>query len=334
MGFTVSDIYSEITSSDGVGNCNEAQVFSYLTDALKLISDKAHYDFKLGTLDITVCDACVTLPDFVTTVLSVTTCGQPTYLRDSWYGFHLNGVGHEKWTDCGYTDELGQFCTFRDPVAASQLVAVVEETSDNNKQIRVFGWDINGERIYSDGPNGTRDDGFLVPTIAGYPLPNPNVPLIARVDRISLQLPRKGVVRLVAVDPANTDSATNKILLGVYEPTTAYPSYRRIRLGSKNSWARIKYRKKDAIIRSQNDWIDVDNKLAILLACQAVKHYRQGRVEIGDSTVAKATQMLSDGQNVKQTPTGVGPQIVVSTEWTADTINGYGCGWYGGGGRW
>jgi hypothetical protein len=334
MGFTVSDIYSEITSSDGVGNCNEAQVFSYLTDALKLLSDKAQYDFKLGTLDITVCDACVTLPEFVMTVLSVTTCGQPTYLRDNWYQFNLGGVGSERWTDCGYTDELGQFCTFRDPVAASQLVAVVDETSDNNKEIRVFGWDINGERIYSDGPNGTRADGFLVPTIAGYPLPNPNVPLIARIDRISLQLPRKGFVRLVAVDPANSDNATNKVLIGSYTPEISYPSYRRIRLGSKNSWARIKYRKADAIIRSRSDWIDVDNKLAILLACQAVKHFRQSRYDIGAAALAQATQFLSDGQNVKQTPTGIGPSIVVASEWSGDTINGYGCGGYGAWGRW
>lgn len=327
MGFTVSDIIQEVKSSDGVGNCDNTQVFSYLTDALKLISDKAHYDFTLGTLDITVCDACATLPDFVKTVLSVTTCGQPTYLRDSWYQFHINGVGSERWTDCGYTDELGQFCTFRDPVAASQLVAVVEETSDNNKEVRVFGWDINGERIYSDGPNGTRLDGFLVPTISGYPLPNPNAPLIARIDRISLQLPRKGMIRLVAVDPANTDESTNKVLIGVYEPTLQYPSYRRIRIACHNSWARIKYRKQDAVIRSLNDWIDVDNKLAILLACQAVRHYRAGRWEPGDAAADRATKFLSDGQNVKQTPTGIGPQVIVSPSWNNDSINGYGCGW-------
>lgn len=326
MGFTVSDLYAEIKSSDGVGNCDQAQVFSYLTDALKLISDKAHYDFTLGTLDITVCDACVTLPEFVKTVLSVTTCGEPTYLRDSWYQFNSGGFGSQTWTNCGYTDELGSFCTFRDPVAASQLVAVVDETSDNNKEVRVFGWDINGERIWSDGPNGTRLDGFLVPTIAGYPLPNPNVPLIARVDRISLQIPRKGMIRLVAVDPANTDATTNKVLIGAFEPTLQYPSYRRIRLGGSNAWARIKYRKQDATIRALTDWIEVDNKLAILLACQAVKHFRQGRGQIAREILAEATQMLSDGQNVKTTPTGIGPIVVMSEEWNNDSITGYGCG--------
>lgn len=324
MGFTVHDIYSEITSSDGVGNCNQTQVFSYLTDALKLLSDKAHYDFTLQSLDITVCDACVTLPSFVQTVLSVTTCGLPTYLRDQWYQYHLNGVGSERWTDCGYTDELGQFPTFRDLEAPSQLVAVVDETSDNNKEVRVFGWDINGNRIYTAGPNNTLQDGFLVPTIAGYPLPNPNAPLIARIDRISLQMPRKGFVRLVGVDPSNTDQSTNKVLLGIYTPDEQYPAYRRIRLGSRNAWARIKYRKKDAVIRSLTDWIDVDNKLAILLACQAVKFYRQQKYDLGASALAQATQMLSDGQNVKQTPSPVGPQVVMAMEWNNDSIWG-GC---------
>jgi hypothetical protein len=327
MGFTVSDIYAEITSSDGVGNCNQAQVFSYLTDALKLLGDKAHYDFSLGSLDITVCDACVTLPSFVQTILGVTTCGSPTYLRDSWYGYHLNGVGHEKWTDCGYTDELGAFCTFRDPVAPSQIIAVLDDPSDNNKELRVYGWDKEGRRIYTPGPNNTLVDGLLVPTVAGYALPNLDAALIARIDRISLQLPRKGFVRLIALDPANPDNNTNKVLIGLYDPTEQYPNYRRIRLGSRNSWARIKYRKKDAVIRSTSDWIDCDTKLAILMGCQAVKNFRQGRGDTAEATLKLATQMLSDSQNVKQTPTGVGPQIVMSHVWSCDTINGGG-GYY------
>lgn len=329
MGFTVQDIYREVTSSDGVGNCEQSQVFSYLTDALKLLSDKAHYDFTLGSLDITVCDACATLPDFVKTVLAVTTCGEPTYLRDQWYQYHINGWGSQKWTNCGYTDELGQYCTFRDPVAQSQLVAVVDETSDNNKQVRVFGWDINGDRIYTAGPNNTLEDGFLVPTISGYPLPNPDAPLIARIDRISLELPRKGFIRLVAVDPSNTDDSTNKVLIGNYSPVEQYPAYRRIRVGVCHSWVRIKYRKQDATIRSLQDWIEVDNKLAILLGCQAVKHFRQGRYDVGAAAIAQATAFLSDGQNIKQTPTPVGPQVVMAYEWNHDNISGYGCGYWG-----
>lgn len=320
MGLTVQDLYADITSADGLATCDQAQVFSGLTDALRLLEQKAHYDFSLGTLDISVCASCITLPRFVGTVLGVSTCAGVSYLRDQWYQFHINGIGPANFTDCGFTDELGEVCTFRDLPAPCRFVAVVENPADNNKEIRLFATDVNGKPIWTPGANGVMQEGFLVPTINGYPLSNPNVPLAARVDRIQLQLPRQGFIRLVAIDPSNTDESTNKTLVGYYDPTEKYPTYRRIRISRSNSWARIKYRKAYKEIRAYTDWVECDNKLAIKLACQAVKLYNQRRYDEALAAESQASRMLSEDQNIKQTPTPVGPQIVTEVYSNRDRI--------------
>jgi hypothetical protein len=143
--------------------CDQAKVLEGLTEAVRLMEEKGHFDFSISTIDISVCDACITLPSFVGTVLAVNTCAGPNYLRDNWYQFHANSVGSEKWTDCGYADELGSVCTFRDVEAPSRLVAIVEDPRDNNKQIRVFGYKKDGVRIYTAGANNVLEDGLLVP---------------------------------------------------------------------------------------------------------------------------------------------------------------------------
>lgn len=331
MGLTVNDILPDITSADGLATCDLPKVFSGLTDAMRLLEQKANFDFSLGTLDISVCASCITLPRFVGTVIAVATCGGVSYLRDQWYQFHINGVGPVKWTDCGYADELGEVCTFRDLCAPSRLVAIVENVADNNKEVRVFATDQNGKPIWTPGPNGVMAEGFLVPTIAGYPLSNPNVPLAARIYRIQLQGPRQGFVRLVAIDPANTDENTNKVLVGYYDPTERYPSYRRVRLPCNTPWARLKYRKANKTITSVTDWIECDNKLAIKIACQAVKLYNNRQYNEAAVAEAQAARMLTEDQAVKQTPTPVGPQIVVNVAANHDRIMD-GSGYYGYGG--
>lgn len=323
MGFTVQDLLPEITSSDGLATCDMQQVFSGLTDALRLVGQKAHFDFALGVIDIAVCNSCVTLPHFVGTVLAINTCGMPSFLRDQWYQFHINGVGSARWTDCGMGDVLDTAaCTFRDLTAPSRLIAVVENAADNNKKVRAFGSDPDGKQIWTLGPNGVPQEGFLVPTIAGFPISPAAPPLFARIDRIELETPRQGFIRLVGVDPANTDNATNKVLLGYYNPTERYPSYNRIRVARANSWVRIKYRKSYEDIRAVTDWVNCDNRLAIKLACQAITLYKQRRYDEAQGAEANAVRMLSEDQNVKQVPTAVGPSIITNTYCNNDTIMG------------
>jgi len=302
-------------------SCDQVAVFAAITKAIRLLEKKANYDASLGVLDISVCDECVTLPNFVQAVLGVNTACGTTFLRDDWYQFHSGGVGSEKWTDPGYTDVLGDVVTFRDPAAPSKLVAVVESTSDNNKAVRVFGYDVNGKKIYTPGANGNLEEGFLVPTVVGYPLVNPSAPLIARIERIT-KVVTNGFIRLVAIDPVTN----TKVLVGYYEPTDTNPRYKRIRIAQGAKWARIKYRKSYTEIRSLNDWINIQNTLALQLAVKAVKLYEQDKYDSARQAEEEGARMLSEEEDVNKTPTAIGPQIVY------DTINEYDSIWDGRGG--
>lgn len=310
-----ADFYE--TAKKEYQNCDRTTVFGAITKAIRLLEKKAHFDSSLGVIDVSVCDQCVTLPRFVGTVLAVNTLCGSTYLRDEWYQYHIGGVGSENWTDGGYTDVLGRFSTFRDPAVASRLVAVTESVADNNKKIRVYGFDEDGKRIFTPGASGSLEEGFLVPTISGYPLANPAAPLIARIERISKEN-TNGFVRLVAIDP---DPETNdRVLVGHYEPGENNPSYLRIRLGCGAQWARIKYRKTYAEIRSLQDWINIENTLALQLAVKAVKLYEQDKYDAARQAEEEAGRMLSEEEERNKTPTPLGPQIVYDVENYSDSI--------------
>jgi len=302
---TISDVLSMAKAALQTSDIDKT--LRGLSQAVRLMEEKGHFDFSINTFDISVCDSVVTLPSFVGTVLAVNTCHGPNYLRDNWYQYHIGGLGSEKWTDCGYADELGEVCTFREPEAASRLVAVVEDPRDNNKIVRAFGWDDAGKRIYTPNSNGTLEEGFLVPTISGYPLSNPNAPLVARIERIQ-KAETNGFIRLVAIDADG-----NQVLIGYYEPQEKYPKYRRLRLGGGSTWARIKYRRANKNYTTVNDWIPIENELALQLALVAVFNYWQNQYAIAGTAETQAVRMLSEGQLVSATPTAVGPQIIRDT---------------------
>lgn len=302
----VSDILDE--AKNILGRCDNATVFRRLTDAVRLANTQGKFDWNIAQMDICVCDGCVTLPADVATILGVNTGGFPTLLRDQWYQYHINGAGS---TDCngswGYTDELGQVCTYRDPSAPVKLVAVVENAQDTNTTLRVFGWDGDGKRIYSPGPDDTLEDGFLVPCIYGFPAVNPDVPNILRIDRIQKAV-TNGFVKLLAVDATTLETHTT---IGYYQPWETSPNYRRIRVPDR-SWLRIKYRKKDMEVRASTDWINIENREAILLLAKAVKLRLDNQLEQARLTEAEGMRLLSNDADALRPPAVNAPQIIIS----------------------
>jgi hypothetical protein len=300
----VESIIEELKSSDVLGICDENVIFSRLTDAVKLIQNQGILDPSLGEMDLCVCDGCVTLPNDVETVLAVNASGLPTYIRDQWYQYHLNGTGSLGYTPFRYTDVVGEVSTFRDPSKPVALVAEVESAKDSNKKLRVFGWDENGKRIYTTNSEGNLEDGFLVPTVFGFSQPNPSAPLIARIDRIQKEL-TNGFIRLLAVN----DDDTPHTLIGYYRPEETYPRYTRIHTTAKN-WLRIKYKKRDFEVRSRKDWINIDNREVIILAVKAVNHRRKNQIDMARSLEGEAVRLANNEAESKRPPGLSAPQIV------------------------
>jgi hypothetical protein len=243
-------------------------------------------------------------------------------MRDEWFQYHLNGVGSELHTDCGYTDVVSVNtpiirCLTDTDYASVKLVLKSETVTDNNKAFRVYGWDIDGKRIFTE-QDGVQKDGFVVPMVYGFPQVHASAPAIARIDRIEKD-ETNGYVELVAVDPLAT--STELYRLGYYGPRETDPAYRRIRVnvdssGQETTAVRISYRKKDTEIKSREDWINLDNREAIILAVKAVKFREANNFEQARSAESEAQRLLSEQVSAKKTTTALSsPQIMRTDSW-------------------
>jgi hypothetical protein len=311
----VSQIIDE--AKQALGKCDLATVYKRISDALKLANHQGKFDVAIGMMDLCVCDGCVTLPADVATVLAVSNGGYPTLIRDQWYQFHANGSGSDCCVPCGYTDELGPFCTFKDPPGPVTLVGELENALDTGcSTLRVFGWDENGKRIYTPGPNGVLEDGFLIPLIYGFAGSNPDAPSIARIDRIQKSV-TNGFVRLLATDPTTGESQT---LIGHYLPWETVPTYRRLKVPDR-SWLRIKYRRKDIEVTSSSDWINIENREALLLLLKAVKYRMDNQLDLARNFELEGMRLLSNEAEALRPPGPQTPQIVM--DWPIPGTNPY-----------
>lgn len=308
----VEEIYNELKGPEVLGTCDEPTIFARLTDAVSLISDQGTFDPLIGEMDLCVCDGCVTLPAEVETVLGVNQAGMPTIIRDEWYQYHINGGGTTCYGSWAYTDNLGYFSTFKDPSSPVALIAEVESSRDNQKTLRVYGWDEDGKRIYTPNANGELEDGFLVPTVYGFSQPNPNAPLISRIDRVQKAV-TNGFIKLIAV---NSDGSTHT-LIGNYLPYETNPRYVRIRVPDRN-WLRIKYKKKNFQIRSQRDWINIDSREALIMAVKSVFFRRKGQIGPAREMEGEAIRILNNHIQSKLPPSPREPQIIYN-EYPKDT---------------
>jgi hypothetical protein len=322
----VADIYQD--AKRAFAGCDETEIFRRLSDAVRLLNNTGIGDVNLGEVEICSCDGCLTLPRDVGTVLGVDVCGNPTLLQDQHFKYHINGPGARG--PCGVITEMGQVCTFRDPAYPAYLTAEVTSAADNNKKLRVFATRADdGQKIFTAGPDGKLNEGFLVPLIFGYPQRNPNVPALGRIYRISKEA-TKDFVKLYAVRASDGASQT---LIGEYEPQETEPTYRRIRVPNKAATL-VKYKKADLEVRSLRDWINVDNRQALILACRSVKFLMDDKYDSADTAKAQAVRIWSE-QIEAQRPSGPRvPQIINGTYEPGGPESLYYGGGCGGDGRW
>lgn len=300
----VRDFYSQAkTQFEG---CDEATIFSHLTDAVRLLANKGLNDPLLGELSLCVCNGCITLPRDVGTVLGVNVHGQPTLLQDQWFQYHINGPGTQGCIPCSPNSyELGQVCTFRDLSEPAYLVSELTSAADNNKRLRVYALDETGNKIFTPGPDGKLYEGFNVPTIFGFSQRAPSVPAISSIYRVSKDA-TKDFVGLYAINKSDGVSQTK---VGYYEPDETLPQYRRIRVGNKTS-VRVKYKKASLQIRNQGDFINCDNFEALRLACRAVKLRLQDKFDAAKVPEAEASRILAEETEAKRPSGPRVPQII------------------------
>lgn len=300
--------------------CDEPTVLERLTDAVKLLSNKGINDVLLGEVEICTCDGCNTLPRDVGTVLGIDVCGQPTLLQDQWFKYHINGPGTNG--GCGNVTEMGQVCTYRDPAYPAYLIAECTSAADNNKKLRVYANDMAGNKIFTPGPSGTLEEGFLVPQIFGFSKRAPNVPPFGKIYRIIREATRD-FVKLIAINAAD---GTSQCQVGYFEPDEIVPTYRRIKTQSKSS-VLVKYKKATLQVTSLRSWINIDNNEALRLACRAVKFRLDDQYDKARAAEGEAARILTEETQSKLPAGPRVPQIIQSVyNDEQDTLGGYSCG--------
>lgn len=299
--------------------CDEAAIFRQLTKAIKLLVNKGLNDALLGEMSICVCNGCVTLPRDVGTVLGVDVCGRPTLLQDQFFKYHINGPG-ARGGSCVIT-EIGQVCTYKDPSEPCYLQAEVTSASDNNKKLRFYATRAdNGQKIFTPGPDGKLYEGFLVPMIFGFSQRNPDVPPLGSIYRVT----REATKDFVKVYAVNSSDGVSQTLIGEYEPSETVPQYRRIKVPHKSE-VLIKYKRATLDIRSQTDWISVDNVEALEVACRAVKFRSEDKYDAARKAEEEASRILSEDTQAKLPSGPRVPQIInsVYNPGCEDTLLGY-----------
>jgi len=322
----LSEIYDE--SKKIIGECSDVKFFRWVGDVVSMVTNKIDPEGLKGYLDIctsgcncngfaqcnndgsidrTKCCGrrCVSLPREVGNILAVNIGGQPTLGFGQTFSFHLNGPGDCKQTcEWSWYDQGGFHYTYRDLLVPSKLVAYTQTKDDNGKQLIVYGYDSNG-MLLRRNVNGVWLDGYQVPTIFGYAIPDANAPLIARITRINKD-PTIGSIRLSTID----DSGTTGTLLGVYEPDETVPQFRRIKLNRACNWVRIAFRRKLPTFSSMFDHIPMSSRLSFLLAMTARKRYSEYQWAEAHAAEADAVRLEVEAQQAIEPPTFDPIQVV------------------------
>jgi len=309
----VSDVYAD--AEEIFGLCNQARLFTLITDAIELLSNKGEIDANVGYVDICVDGECVTLPRECECVLGVNIGGHPALGHDEVFSFHLNGPG-DFTTSCNFSwYNTGSFPTYRDLRCPSKLIAFLDNEEDSGKLLRVFGFD-DQNRPLRTKVGDVWEDGLRVPTLFGYALPDPSAQTVGRITGI-VKDRTVGNVRLSSFD----NSTFTGTLLGVFEPDETVPSYRRIRINRGCDWIRLMYRKRSTKILSVNDRILLHSRTALILAMHAVKKYREYDLGAAMQFEAQATRLLTERENCVTSPTSNPIQVENRTGIVSEDID-------------
>lgn len=291
--FTVEKVAPDVKRV--LGFCDDTVALSRINSAVEILAAELDIDTTIGYVDICVdSNRCLSLPDEVEGILAVNIGGSPSQGHNAYWAFHLNGPGMDCREKCTYDwmDKL-QYATRIDPPAGFEVVAYLDSATDNDALVRVYGYDVQNRWIVST-EDGVTVDGFLVPTVFGSAIPNPDAPELSRITRISKD-ETKGYIRLQTLDGS---------VLGDYRPFDTEPHYRRIQLSKKCTWARVMFKRRYLELRTMTDLVPLNSPHAVVFMVQAMDKYDKDRVEEGDKYYARAVGLLQKKQNSITPPAG------------------------------
>lgn len=301
--FPVSDIYED--AQNIVGTCDDATLFRRLTEAIELLANKGDFDPLVGVVDICVQDRCITLPREIETPIAVNISGRPSIAKDFLFNFHINGPGDFDKCGCDWSwQDGGESPVYRELRCPSRLVSFVTNAEDAGVELWAYGYDKYNNWIRSLEA-GVWKDGWRVPTIFGYSVPDTTAPEFARIVRIRKAL-STGPIRLSSYD----NSLTTGTLIGIYRYDETEPLYRKIKINSACCLARIAFRRRTFKITSLEDLVPLHSTAALLFMLRAVKAYgADNDLASGAGYESTAVRWITEEQETRTPPAAVPIQI-------------------------
>lgn len=185
----VSEILDDVVEI--LGRCDREKALKRLTDAVKALQDEGDWNANIGVLDIrTFNDGnIITLPREVETPLAVTIDGIPTFGRDEYSRFHLNGDGlTDERTVPWVWDDVGVVPSIMDIKTPGPIIARCDLRSDEGLVARIIGTDEFGNELRQQTEEGDWVDGIFVPfaLVSGIPTERPTTRRQARIFSTSV----------------------------------------------------------------------------------------------------------------------------------------------------
>lgn len=159
----VSEIIQDVI--EALGRCNRQRAYDRLSDAVQALQDEGDWKANIGAIDICACSdgRTVTLPPEVEVPLAVAVNGNPVFMRDEFYKFHLNGDGINDGAGVPWAwDDAGFVPVFMDIINPSPIIVVAEQESDLGKPVRFLGKDGNGRPLRTQLEDGTWLEGIQI----------------------------------------------------------------------------------------------------------------------------------------------------------------------------
>jgi hypothetical protein len=273
----VSEIYNQIGRV--LGNCDETYVFDILNAAIELLANKPTktnvlWDSLLCYVDLPIVNGYfICLPPHVEKPIKININRQPSFTRNQFFEFSLNGPGSNdpesgwSWQDRGWHALQKPW-----PGGGSPIMIWSEDANDNNTIVKINAIQQDGSTEWIDVPIGT----------AG--------PKIYGIQEASKPVTKGDLY--VCASAFILDSAK----VAEWGANVLYPRFEWIKLSQSGVSCKILARRRTYKITSQTDVIPLTNRQAVILACIAVKAYQTLNFDDGAIAEQNALRFLDEDQ--------------------------------------
>ena len=307
MIVTLGKIIEASKSNDILGISDRHKIIDYINRAVEIATYRANWNPSVSTLDI--CsdhNGCITLPNFVETVLAANIGGCPATFRNSWYEYHINGVGSNSCgSACGlYWDDKMWSPTFQDLKRWSLVAAICEDPidGDGTKELIVQGETMdsqyNQKMALTIPPTGPSSPGVRVKLLTNYAATDPGVTFFKKITQVTKPVTR-GYVKLIGF-PA--EQMSQAVTLGYYAPNETNPLFKRMKVSCACSWVRIKYRRKTIDLVNDYDIVPLASYQATLDLLKAIRLRETNNIDVAEKYEMKAVELLGDIQTIDDGP--------------------------------